>query len=59
MKPYGSYRIKNPGQPVANTHHLMKLGLHMKGIKARARRLARLLCRQTTDEGGQHAGKSL
>jgi len=51
MQPYGSYPVRKAAQPVAETTHRDYRGLHLKGIKARARRLGKLLAKLGIIEG--------
>lgn len=45
MQPYGSYPIRKSTQPVAGSLPPFYRGLHLKGRKARARRLGKLLAK--------------
>lgn len=51
MQPYGSYPVRKAQYPVSNTTHHNYRGLHTKGIKARARRLAKRIIQLALREG--------
>ncbi len=51
MQPYGSYPVRKAQYPVSNTTHPDYRGLHTKGIKARARRLAKRIIQLALREG--------
>jgi hypothetical protein len=51
MQPYGSYPVRKALYPVSNTTHPDYRGLHTKGAKARARRLAKRFIQLVLREG--------